>query len=75
MAHSAFDSEPVPRGADWLEFVNAPMTEAEVADIRLLLHRDRPYGAGSWTTETATLLGLEYSLRPAATSRARRPVI
>ena len=60
----ALDPGPVPRGADWLEFVNAPMTEAEVAAIRLSLRRDRPYGAGSWATETATLLGLEYSLRP-----------
>jgi len=31
--------------------------------IRLSLRRDRPYGADSWTTETAGLLGLEYSLR------------
>ena len=50
--------------ASWLEFFNAPMTEAEVAAIRLSFRRDRPYGAGSWAAETAKLLGLEYSLRP-----------
>jgi hypothetical protein len=44
--------------------VNAPMTEAEVAAIRLSLRRDRPYGSGSWATKTAALLGLEYSFRP-----------
>ena len=59
----------MPRGADWLGFVNAPMTEAEVAAIRLSLRRDRPYGTDSWTDETAGCLGLEYSLRP----RGRQP--
>ena len=59
----------VPRGADWLGFVNAPMTEAEVAAIRLSLRRDRPLGTDAWTGETAQHLGLEYSLRP----RGRQP--
>jgi hypothetical protein len=45
------------------------MTEAEVVAIRLSLCRDRPYGTDSWTSETAGLLGLEYSLRP----RGRQP--
>jgi len=40
----ALDPGPVPRGPDGLEFVNTPMTETEVAAIRLLLRRDRPYG-------------------------------
>jgi len=63
------DPGPVPRGADWLAFVNTPMTEAEVAAIRLSLRRDRPYGSDAWTTETAGCLGLEYSIRP----RGRQP--
>ncbi len=49
----ALDPGPVPRVPDWLEFVNTPMTKAEVAAIRLSLRRDRPYGTDSWTTETA----------------------
>ncbi len=65
----ALDPGPVPRGADWLEFVNTPMTEAEVGAIRLSLRRDRPFGTGPWTDETARLLGLEYSLR----ARGRQP--
>jgi putative transposase len=63
------DPGPAPRGADWCEFVNHPMTEAEVAAIRLSLRRDRPYGTDAWTTETAALLGLEYSLRPRGRQR------
>ncbi len=66
------DPGPAPRGADWLEFVNSPMTAAEVAAIRLSLRRDRPYGTDVWTTETAGVLGLEYSLRPRGRQR-RQP--
>jgi putative transposase len=65
----ALDPGPTPRGADWLEFVNSPMTEAEVVAIRLSLRRDRPYGTDAWTTETAGLLGLEYSLQPRGRQR------
>ena len=56
------DPGPAPRGPGWIEFVNSPMTEAEVAAIRLSIKRDRPYGADSWTTETARCLGLEYTV-------------
>jgi putative transposase len=33
-AGPARDPGPVPRGAGWLEFVNSPMSKAEVAAIR-----------------------------------------
>ncbi len=69
----ARDPGPVPRGADWSEFVNTPMTEAEVAAIRFSVRRDRPYGSDAWTTETTGLLGLEYSLRPRG--RPRRTLL
>jgi REP-associated tyrosine transposase len=65
------DPGPAPRGLEWLDFVNTPMTEAEVAAIRLSLRRDRPYGTDAWTSETAGPLGLEYSLR----SRGRQPAV
>jgi len=68
-ATPALDPGPTPRGSGWLEHVNAPMTEAEVAAIRLSLRRDRPYGAKAWTSTTASRLGLESSLRP----RGRQP--
>ena len=65
----SLDPGPTPRGANWLEFVNTPMTEAELAAIRLSLRRDRPYGTDAWTNETAGCLGLEYSIR----ARGRQP--
>jgi hypothetical protein len=60
----ALDPGPVPRGADWSEFAKPPMTEAELAAIRLSLRRNRPHVVGSWVAEAAALMGLEYSLRP-----------
>ena len=69
----SLDPGPVLRGPQWLEFVNTPMTEAEVAAIRFSVRRDRPYGSDAWTTETAGLLGLEYSLRPRG--RPRRSLL
>jgi len=63
------DPGPPPSGPDWVQLVNAPLTEAEVAAIRLCLRRDRPFGTESWMTETVHRLGLEYSVRP----RGRQP--
>jgi hypothetical protein len=47
------------------------MSEAEVVAIRLSLRRDRPYGTDAWTSETAAVLGLEYSLRPRGRQRGQ----
>ena len=54
----------VLRGRDWVEGVNAAMTEAEVERVRHCVRRDRPFGSAAWTVATARSLGLEYSLRP-----------
>jgi putative transposase len=52
------------RRGDWVEFVNAPMTDAEVEAIRVCVRRARPYGSDAWTRATAARLGLESSIRP-----------
>jgi hypothetical protein len=57
------DEAPVPRDADGAEFVNAPMTEAEVVAIRLSIRRDQPLGQESRVRRTAQELGLEFGLR------------
>jgi putative transposase len=58
------DPGPLPRGGDWLEFVNRPQTEAEVSRLRESLNRGRPFGDPAWTVSAARELGLESSLRP-----------
>jgi putative transposase len=61
--YPVLDPGPVPRGRNWLRFVNEPQTEAELAGIRESVVRDRPFGSADWTQATAKRLGLESSLR------------
>jgi len=57
------DVGPVPRGKNWLQWINQPQTEAELKAMRESVNRDRPYGAESWQKQTAKRLGLEHSMR------------
>jgi putative transposase len=57
------DPGPAPRGAGWIEAVNAAMTEAECESIRTSIRRNRPLGTEAWVRRTAEKLGLESSLR------------
>ena len=58
------DPGPVPRPADWPEYVDAPRTEAEAEAMRECIRRRRPYGEAVWMEGAALRLGLEASLRP-----------
>jgi putative transposase len=51
------------RDGRWLERVNEPLSAADLQRLRHSVARGRPYGGDSWTTETATRLGLESCLR------------
>jgi putative transposase len=53
---------PLGRGANWVEYVNSPQTEGEVAAIRNASRRGRPFGDKNWTTNTANALGLQSTL-------------
>lgn len=66
------DSGPVPRAADWLEWVNAPMFDSECERIRHCIRRGAPLGNDSWTVQIATALGLESSLRSRGRPRMAR---
>jgi putative transposase len=58
------DAGTVLRGTEWVEGVNAAMTEAEIERVRESVRRDWPFASAGWTTATARTLGLESSLRP-----------
>jgi putative transposase len=60
---------PVTRPQDWTSRVNEPVTEAELAAIRLSVARSRPFGAQDWVARTAKALHMESSLR----NRGRQP--
>lgn len=55
---------PVRRSRDWLNWVNQPQTEAELAAVRRCITRGRPFGSDAWVQRTAERLGLETTLRP-----------
>jgi putative transposase len=54
---------PLPLPRTWVEHVNAPQSEAELAAVRTSLRRGCPFGNQSWQRATATRLGLESTLR------------
>jgi putative transposase len=55
---------PVAMPRDWLNRVNVPQDEKELAALRLSRDRGRPFGDPSWTTKTAKRLDIESSLQP-----------
>jgi putative transposase len=54
---------PLPRGRQWLQYVNQPASEAELAALRRSCVRGAPYGSAAWVETTAKHLGLEATMR------------
>ncbi|MHC4253560.1 MAG: transposase [Planctomycetota bacterium] len=61
---------PVPLPRDWPGFVNRPIGEGELAELRASVERGRPYGDAAWQRRTAGRLGIESTLR--RTGRPRK---
>ncbi len=55
---------PVPRPANWLEWVNQPQSQEEVDAIRRSIARGSPLGEELWTKHIAETLSLQSTLRP-----------
>lgn len=62
--HSVAPPRPVARPSNWAEWVNAPMTDAEVEAARHSVTQRTPFGTELWVEQTTHQLGLESSLRP-----------
>ena len=62
---------PVRRSPNWVDFVNEPMSEAELGAIRRSIVRGNPFGDGDWGGRMVTRLGLESTLRPRGRPRKR----
>jgi hypothetical protein len=54
---------PLSRRPGWLEHVNRPQTEAELAALRQCAWRGCPYGDGKWSERMIKRLGLESTVR------------
>jgi len=55
---------PVERRADWVSWVNTPLTEKETRALRTCLARGTPFGSPDWQSRVADRLGLAHTLRP-----------
>jgi putative transposase len=63
---------PLPRKASWVDHVNDPLTEAELAAIRRSVQRGNPFGGEQWSKRTIRGLGLESTLRPRGRPKKRQ---
>ena len=70
----ALHAGPVARGANWLAHVEQPLTEAELVAVRRCVARGTPFGTPAWTEITASVLGLESTLRQAGRPATRCPL-
>lgn len=55
---------PIRRRRDWLDWVNQPQTDKELAELRESVRRGRPFGDEDWQARTAKRLGLQSAFRP-----------
>jgi putative transposase len=68
----ALTRAPIDLPSWWTEFVNQPMTAAELAAVRESVHRQRPFGSPEWTRESAAVSDAEQSLAPLGRPRRER---
>jgi putative transposase len=63
---------PIETRSDYLDWVNRPQTEAELAALRTAVTRGRPFGSAAWQERTIVRLGLESSMRPKGRPRKKK---
>jgi putative transposase len=64
---------PLPQPRRWLELVNKPQNESELAALRRCGKRGQPLGDADWIASTAKELGLESTLTPRGRPRKAEP--
>jgi hypothetical protein len=68
---SLFAAWPLARRPGWIDHVDAPQTDAELAALRRSLQRGCPFGDESWSGQMVRKPGLESTLRPRGRPRKR----
>lgn len=68
---SLLSAWPVARKANWVEYVNAAQSAAELQAMRGCVQRGRPYGDEPWSDRAVRTFGLETTLRPRGRPKAR----
>jgi putative transposase len=75
MPRSLLASSPVPLPSPWLDWVDTPLTDAELLAIRACVKRGRPLGDEPWTRDVAGRLDLLGTLRPRGRPRVAQPAL
>ena len=65
-------SWPSRRPRNWLDSVNQPQSEAELAALRHCVQRGMPFGSDRWVKRSAARLGLQFTLRPRGRPRKKK---
>jgi putative transposase len=68
---SLLTSWPLARRPGWIEYVNTPLTEAELAAVRRSVLRGCPFGNEPWSGRMVRKLGLHSTLRPQGRPKKR----
>ena len=63
---------PLARRPGWVDHVNAPQTDAELAALRRSVQRGCPFGDESWSGKMVKKLGLESTFRPQGRPKKRQ---
>jgi len=62
---------PMARLSNWINRVNEPLGERELAAVRQSVRRSNPLGGKTWVESIAERLGIESTLRPQGRPRVR----
>ncbi|TWU16390.1 transposase [Allorhodopirellula heiligendammensis] len=62
---------PIPRRPRWVQRVNEPLDQHELAAVQLSAQRGRPFGEEGWVETTARRLNLESTMRPRGRQKVR----
>lgn len=71
IARPVLHQAPVPKRADWLAWVDMPLTVGEQEAIQRSIARGSPFGASEWVTSTAGRLELAHTLKPLGRPRKK----
>lgn len=62
---------PVARPADWVQWVNEPLSDAEIVAVKTSIERGRPFGDEGWVNKTVKQQGLMHTVRPRGRPRKK----
>ncbi len=71
---SLADKVPIDLPDNWDRYVDEPLIDKELQEIRKSINRQSPYGSSDWQEKISEELGLESTLRPRGRPRKRGEV-